>query len=612
MVREMTSYSYCAALRALRPGFYPVFREQSGCSPSVVAVVGRCNGIMSNPNANPYQPQPQPSPQKNKTSRRFFTWVRSSGLVRGDDRWIGGVCSGIALRLGWSPTLVRALVIVCTLFFGFGAALYALGWFLIPDVRDGHILAEDLIAGQWDWNCLGCFLFLAVAIVIPGAGWVCIALAALALWLLAKSGIRQQEGYGFRASATRPVSQPVSYPAPQPVSYPAAQPVPQSPLYSAPQPVSQPVSRTETSVSQPVSQPFYQSVPGAVPSVMPSTVPNGPLAPDRMNATAHAHTESKRRKPAGPIVVLSILGLTFLSFAGLMGLIWVNDMGIIGIMRLSTIWIAAVCIVMGLVVIILGFKGRRTGGLIPLGLVAGGCALCMTIVSGTSGVYYRDFGASGINTVVSLSQSVSARNSDGMNDVQKDGIFVADASDATFETLQQGVAFSGENYNTDQVIIDWSDWGKTHGPHTVKMLDGKTSISNCPVGTITIAATQAQVHIVLPDSCTYAFGTADSYSTSSGVGGKYEMAYNNYMGLSFGFFEAESATNPMNGPDYEWLDKESAMPDNGPELKINIPYAVEARVNVVYASDWKGSTFQPLADIYDGNSTSKNTTEQSE
>lgn len=608
MVREMTSYSYCAALRALRPGFYPVFREQSGCSPSVVAVVGRCNGIMSNPNANPYQPQPQPGPQKNKTSRRFFTWVRSSGLVRGDDRWIGGVCSGIALRLGWSPTLVRALVIVCTLFFGFGAALYALGWFLMPDVRDGHILAEDLIAGQWDWNCLGCFLFLAVAIVIPGAGWVCIALAALALWLLAKSGIRQQEGYGFRASAPRPVSQPVSYPA--------AQPVPQSPLYSAPQPVSQPVSRTETSVSQPVSQPFYQSVPGAVPgavpSVMPSTVPNGPLAPDRMNATAYAPTESKRRKPAGPIVVLSILGLTFLSFAGLMGLIWVNDMGIIGIMRLSTIWIAAVCIVMGLVVIILGFRGRRTGGLIPLGLVAGGCALCMTIVSGTSGVYYRDFGASGINTVVSLSQSVSARNSDGMNDVQKDGIFVADASDATFETLQQGVAFSGENYNTDQVIIDWSDWGKTHGPHTVKMLDGKTSISNCPVGTITIAATQAQVHIVLPDSCTYAFGTADSYSTSSGVGGKYEMAYNNYMGPSFGFFEAESATNPMNGPDHEWLYKESAMPDNGPELKINIPYVVEARVNVVYASDWEGSTFQPLADIYDGNSTSKNTTEQSE
>ena len=127
----------------------------------------------------------------------------------------------------------------------------------------------------------------------------------------------------------------------------------------------------------------------------------------------------------------------------------------------------------------------------------------------------------------------------------------------------------------------------------------KTSISNCPVGTITIAATQAQVHIVLPDSCTYAFGTADSYySTSSDVGGKYEMVYNNYMGPSFVFFEAESATN---GPDHEWLYKGIRHAGQRPRIKINIPYVVEARVNVVYASDWEGSTFQPLADIYDGN-----------
>ena len=539
--------------QALRPGFYPVFREQSGCSPSVVAVVGRCNGIMSNPNANPYQPQPQPGPQKNKTSRRFFTWVRSSGLVRGDDRWIGGVCSGIALRLGWSPTLVRALVIVCALFFGFGAALYAFGWFLMPDVRDGHILAEDLIAGQWDWNCLGCFLFLAVAIVIPGAGWGCIALAALALWLLAKSGIRQQEGYGFGASAPRPVSQPVSYPAPQPVSYPAAQPVPQSPLYSAPQPfpqpVSQPVSQTAPSVSQPVSQPVYQSMPSVMPVLCPARCPaqyQRAVCPRPYECDGLCPHRVQAPQAGGPNRGLEHTGPYLPLLCRSDGTDLGKRHGIIGIMRLGTIWIAAVCIVMGLVVIILGFRGRRTGGLIPLGLVAGGCALCMTIVSGTYGVYYRDLGASGINTVVSLSQSVSARNSDGMNDVQKDGIFVADASDATFETLQQGVAFSGENYNTDQAIIDWSDWDKTHGPHTVKMLDGKTSISNCPVGTITIAATQAQVHIVLPDSCTYAFGTADSYySTSSDVGGKYEMVYNNYMGPSFVFFEAESATNGL-------------------------------------------------------------------
>ena len=59
---------------------------------------------------------------------------------------------------------MRALMIVATLFFGFGAALYAMGWFLIPDVRSGQILAEDLIEGSgigivlaasclWLWLC---------------------------------------------------------------------------------------------------------------------------------------------------------------------------------------------------------------------------------------------------------------------------------------------------------------------------------------------------------------------------------------------------------------------------------------------------------------------------
>lgn len=154
-----------------------------------------------------------------------------------------------------------------------------------------------------------------------------------------------------------------------------------------------------------------------MPGMVPSMVPNGPLAPGRMNAMVYVLTESKRRRPAGPIVVLSILGLIFLSFTGPVGLIWIDDADIVGIIRLGTIWIVAVCIMTGLAVIILGFRGRHTGGLIPLRLVAGGCAPCMAIISGMYGMYYRDLGASGINTIVSPNQSVGARNSDGMNDV---------------------------------------------------------------------------------------------------------------------------------------------------------------------------------------------------
>ena len=165
-----------------------------------VACASCCNGTMSNANNGPLGdrgnagPQPsagqpyhrQPaygSPQPSRGGR-FFAWIRSSQVKRGHDRWIGGVCDGIARRLGWNTTLVRALMVVATLFFGAGAAFYGLAWFVLPDERDNQILAEDLINGKWDWNCIGALLCCLVAICLPGAGWFAFALAALALWLL--------------------------------------------------------------------------------------------------------------------------------------------------------------------------------------------------------------------------------------------------------------------------------------------------------------------------------------------------------------------------------------------------------------------------------------------
>ena len=38
----------------------------------------------------------------------FFNWIRRSQIVRSDQRWLGGVCSGLANRLGWDVALVRA------------------------------------------------------------------------------------------------------------------------------------------------------------------------------------------------------------------------------------------------------------------------------------------------------------------------------------------------------------------------------------------------------------------------------------------------------------------------------------------------------------------------
>jgi signal transduction histidine kinase len=46
--------------------------------------------------------------------------------------WLGGVCAGIARRYGIDPALVRLAFVVATAAGGFGVALYALGWLVIP------------------------------------------------------------------------------------------------------------------------------------------------------------------------------------------------------------------------------------------------------------------------------------------------------------------------------------------------------------------------------------------------------------------------------------------------------------------------------------------------
>ena len=59
-----------------------------------------------------------------------------SALMRSrNDRWLAGVCGGIAEWLGWDPTLVRILYIaVSILSVGFpGMLVYVALWVLMPE-----------------------------------------------------------------------------------------------------------------------------------------------------------------------------------------------------------------------------------------------------------------------------------------------------------------------------------------------------------------------------------------------------------------------------------------------------------------------------------------------
>ena len=79
---------------------------------------------------------------------RFFGWLR--GLdVRREPGWIGGVCAGIAARLGIDPLLVRGIAVVVAVLGGPAILLYAAAWLLLPDTTD-RIHLEDVFRGRFE------------------------------------------------------------------------------------------------------------------------------------------------------------------------------------------------------------------------------------------------------------------------------------------------------------------------------------------------------------------------------------------------------------------------------------------------------------------------------
>ena len=59
----------------------------------------------------------------------------SQQLVRPDDRWIAGVCSGLGRRFGLTPTTVRLIFVISCLLPGPQFLVYIVLWILMPDER---------------------------------------------------------------------------------------------------------------------------------------------------------------------------------------------------------------------------------------------------------------------------------------------------------------------------------------------------------------------------------------------------------------------------------------------------------------------------------------------
>ena len=67
---------------------------------------------------------------------KFFDIVRGLGLKRGPQRWVGGVCGGIADKLNVDVAYVRIAYLLLSLLPGPAFVFYITAWLLLPDQRN--------------------------------------------------------------------------------------------------------------------------------------------------------------------------------------------------------------------------------------------------------------------------------------------------------------------------------------------------------------------------------------------------------------------------------------------------------------------------------------------
>ncbi len=109
------------------------------------------------PAAEPTASEPSPS------GDRFFDWMRAIDIRR-QPGWIGGVCAGIAARLGIDPLIVRGVLVVIAVLGGPVFLFYAAAWLLLADHRD-KIHLEQLLRGNLESPIAGIGVLVLLAML---------------------------------------------------------------------------------------------------------------------------------------------------------------------------------------------------------------------------------------------------------------------------------------------------------------------------------------------------------------------------------------------------------------------------------------------------------------
>lgn len=532
----------------------------------------------------------------------FFEWIRSARLTRSSDRWVAGVCGGIGERLGVSPLLVRALMLGAVLLGGLGAACYAIAWALMPDRETGDSIAERLAAGRLDWSMLGVLLCLVVALVLPGVGVVAFALALLGGFVLMQWCRRHDVVAGWATPATP--------------TAPIAPTAPAGPQWTAPAAQGPSATSAPYDPSAPYAPPTQFAASAQVPAyaAAPATAPHAAAA-------APPRPRIVRRRPAGFVLVLAVIGLIMVSGAAAVLDVLRADVTLTHQVRGLLVWSAGVCLALGLIVTVLGCMGRRAGGLIPVGLVAAAVTVCVVAASGVLSYSWRRYDAlaAGMERVavgdyltIGSTPDQMARLIGGVSFDGRDDPWIVELHDG------DGYYYSATygRDNSSDVNIDLTGYERDNGTHDVTLNDGTTRPSGCPTGTIRLAARFTDVTVTLPDGCSYRLDALKRYGCYAEDWKRNDEGARERLleGCSYGWVsaglvndaiwprnqhvESRYATVEHDGesyddydneiltpePHYEWLQDRAQDPAE-PELVIKTPALMFAAVSVVYQSD---------------------------
>lgn len=321
----------------------------------------------------------------------FFNSLRYSGWYRGDNRVIGGVCSGISARTGWDLTLVRGLTVVLAVFVAPVLVAYALYWVFLPEQSDGRIHAEELLRGHFDAAQLGALVLVLLGLgnasVLNGtwgnAHGVLWNLVGIAIVIAAVIGIIAAATSGTR---TPPPVQPHQAPsAPPPSAGPQA---PGRPGAPSPQWTEHPGAHTP---SAPAAAPLHTQVNG-IPAPAWSA-PVARFAPRRVSTA----------------LTLSVTGLVVLLIAGaLFAMYWLQMQGdAIALHSVVQTQIMLVCggvclLIVGIVLAVAATHDRGAGGLVALSVVgvlmAAPAALVGLVVAQDGGSASVDTAVTGTDT----------------------------------------------------------------------------------------------------------------------------------------------------------------------------------------------------------------------